>query len=211
MATAFTVTGVMPRAFENVLSPKVEVWTLLQYDASLPSLNGREWGRHLKMIGRLQPSVGTDQARSEVNAIARTPLPEFPRPRHASLDTGLLVISLQNQVTRGVKPALMAVLGAVVLLLLIACVNVTNLLLARGANRGGEFAIRIALGAERNRMIRQLLTESLLLAMMGGALGLLVAYVGVRALVKFSPIELPRMADMESIQPYSSSCLRSQH
>jgi putative ABC transport system permease protein len=194
--SSFTVIGVMPRAFENVLSPKVEVWSLLQYDASLPSLESREWGRHLRMVGRLQPAVGSDQARSELNTIARTPLPEFPRPRHASLNSGMLLISLQDQVTRGVKPALMAVLGAVVLLLLIACVNVANLLLARGASRHGEFAMRIALGAGRSRMIRQLLTESLLLAMMGGALGLLVARFGVRALVTLSPIELPRMIDM---------------
>ena len=194
--SGFTVVGVMPRAFENVISPNVEVWTLLQYDASLPSLEGKEWGRHLRMIGRLKAGVGTEQARAELNTIARTPLPEFPRPRHASLDSGMLLISLQDQVTRGVKPALMAVLAAVVLLLLIACVNVTNLLLARGASRRGEFAMRIALGAERNRMIRQILTESLLLAMVGGTLGLLVAQVGVRALVTLSPIELPRMVDI---------------
>lgn len=193
--SSYTIIGVMPRAFENVLSPKADVWTLLKYDPALPA-DGKEWGRHLKMIGRLKPGVGADQGRSEINTIARTPLPEFPRPRHASLNSGLLLTSLQDQVTRGVKPALMAVLGAVVLLLLIACVNVTNLLLARGANRRGEFATRIALGAERNRMIRQLLTESLLLAVMGGALGLLVAYAGIRALVKLSPIELPRMADI---------------
>lgn len=187
-----TVIGVMPRAFENVLSPRVEVWTLLQYDASLPSFDGREWGRHLRMVGRLKPNVGTDQATSELNTIARTPLPEFPRPRHAALDSGMLVVSLQDQVTRGVKPALMAVLGAVVLLLLIACVNVANLLLARGASRRGEFATRIALGAGRTRMIRQLLTESLLLAMIGGALGLFVAQFGVRGLMTLSPIALPR-------------------
>ncbi len=194
--SSFTVIGVMPRAFENVLSPKAEVWSLLQYDASLPSFEGREWGHHLRMVGRLKPGVGIDQARSELNTLARTPLPEFSRPRHASLQTGLLVNSLQDQVTRGVKPALMAVLGAVVLLLLIACVNVTNLLLARGANRRGEFAMRIALGAGRGRMIRQLLTESLLLAMLGGVLGLPVAVFGVRALVTLSPIELPRMVSI---------------
>jgi putative ABC transport system permease protein len=194
--SSFTVIGVMPRAFENVLSPKAEVWTLLQYDASLPTFESREWGRHLRMIARLKPGVSADQARAELNTIARTPLPEFPRPAHASLDSGMLLISLQDQVTRSVKPALMAVLGAVVLLLLIACVNVTNLLLARGANRRGEFAMRIALGAERNRMIRQLLTESLLLAMMSGALGLVVAEFGVRELVRVSPIELPRMVDI---------------
>src|SRR6185295_16829172 len=116
-----TVIGVMPRAFENVLAAKVEVWTLLRYDASLPSFDGREWGRHLRMLGRLKPGVTTDQARSELNTIARTPLPEFPRPRHAALESGMLLTSLQDQVTRGVKPALMAVVGAVVLLLLIAC------------------------------------------------------------------------------------------
>ncbi len=192
---SFTVIGVMPRAFENVVSPKAEVWTLLQYDASLPSFQSREWGRHLRMIARLKPGVSADQARSELNTIARNSLPEFPRPSHAALDSGMLLISLQDQVTRSVKPALMAVLGAVVLLLLIACVNVTNLLLARGANRRSEFAMRIALGAERDRMIRQLLTESLLLAMMGGALGLMVAEFGVRELVRISPIELPRMVD----------------
>src|SRR5215213_1337636 len=81
----FTVIGVMPRAFENVLSPKVEVWSLLQYDASLPSFEGREWGHHLRMVGRLKPGIGADQARAELNTIARTPLPEFPRPAHASL------------------------------------------------------------------------------------------------------------------------------
>lgn len=194
--SSFTVIGVMPRAFENVLAPKVEVWSLLRYDTSLPSFEGREWGHHLRMVGRLKPGVGTDQARSELNTIAHTPLPEFSRPPHASLESGLLLSSLQDQVTRGVKPALMAVLGAVFLLLLIACVNVTNLLLARGANRRGEFAMRIALGAGRGRMIRQLLTESLLLAMMGGVLGLLVAVFGVRALVTLSPIELPRMASI---------------
>ena len=194
--SSFIVIGVMPRAFENVLSPKAEIWTLLQYDASLPSLDGREWGRHLRMVGRLKPGIGADQARSELNTIARTPLPEFPRPQHAALENGMFLISLQDQVTRGVKPALTAVLGAVVLLLLIACVNVANLLLARGASRRGEFATRFALGAGRKRMIRQLLTESLLLAMLGGALGLFFAQFGVRALVTLSPIELPRMVDV---------------
>ena len=145
------------------------------------------------MVGRLRPGAGTDQARLELNSIAQTPLPEFPRPPHASMDPGLIVNSLQDDVTGGVKPALLAVLGAVVLVLVIACANVTNLLLARGAQRRGEFAMRVALGAGRTRMIRQLLTESLLLAVLGGALGMVVAELGVRALVALSPPGLPRV------------------
>jgi putative ABC transport system permease protein len=187
---SFTVIGVMPNAFENVLSPSAEVWTLLQYDPSLP-LQGREWGHHLRMVGRLRPGVGMDQAGQELDTIARSPAPEFPRAPWASLGQGFMTHSLQNYVTEGVKPALLAVLGAVLLLLAIACVNVTNLLLARGAQRRGEFALRAALGAPRLRIIRQLLTESLLLAVLGGALGMVVAEFGVRALAPLSPPGLP--------------------
>ena len=131
--------------------------------------------------------------RRDLSAIARTPVREFPRPRWAALDSGLVVDSLQADVTRGVRPALLAILGAVLLLLAIACVNVTNLLLARGAQRQGEFAMRAALGASRSRLIRQVLTESLLLSFAGGALGMLVAGNGVRALVALSPPGLPRV------------------
>jgi putative ABC transport system permease protein len=188
----YTVIGVMPRAFENVLAPASELWTPLQYDTSLLP-DSREWGHHLRMLGRLRSGVGTDQARQEINSIAQNPEPAFSRPPHASLNQGLMVNSLQDDITSGVKPALLAVLGAVVLVLAIACANVTNLLLARGAQRRGEFAIRVALGAGRARMIRQLLTESLLLAVLGGVLGMVVAEFGIRALVALSPPGLPRL------------------
>ena len=188
----YTVIGVMPRAFENVLAPTAEVWTPLQYNTTLLP-NSREWGHHLRMVGRLRPGAGTDQARLELNSIAENPQPEFPRPPHASMAPGLIVNSLQDDVTSGVKPALLAVLGAVVLVLAIASANVTNLMLARGAQRRGEFAIRVALGAGRTRMIRQLLTESLLLAVLGGAVGMVVAQFGVGALVALSPPGLPRL------------------
>jgi putative ABC transport system permease protein len=189
----YTVIGVMPSAFENLLTPSAQLWTLLQYDKTLPP-EGREWGHHLRMIGRLRQGVGTDQAKRELDTITHTPVMEFSRPPHASLESGLMMNSLQDDMTSGVRPALLAVLGAVLLVLLIACVNVTNLLLARGAQRRGEFAMRAALGATRARLIRQLLTESLLLAIIGGALGMLVAAFGVSALVALSPPGLPRVS-----------------
>jgi putative ABC transport system permease protein len=190
----YTVIGVMPRTFDNVLAPSAEVWAPLQYDTgNIASTQTREWGHHLRVVGRLRAGVNMSQARSDLDLIARTPLPEFPRPDWASLDQGFITNSLQDDVAGGVKPALLAVLGAVVLVLLIACVNVTNLLLARGALRRGEFSMRAALGAPRARLVRQLLTESSLLAMLGGALGMVVAQIGVHALVVLSPPELPRV------------------
>lgn len=188
----FTVIGVMPDRFDNVLAPAAEVWSPLQYNIALPT-DGPEWGHHLRMVGRLLPDVTTDQARREINSIAHNPVQEFSRVPWAALRQGFTVNSLQDEVTRSVRPALLAVLGAVVLVLVLACVNVTNLLLARGAQRRGEFAMRAALGARRGRMIRQLLTESLLLALIGGTLGMFVAEAGVRAIVALSPPELPRL------------------
>jgi putative ABC transport system permease protein len=187
----YTVIGVMPRGFENVLAPSAELWAPLQYDASLPPL-GHEWGHHLRMVARLRSGVTTAQAKRELDTIAHAPVREFPRAPWASLSNGLMVSSLQHDVTRAVRPALLAIVGAVVLVLTIACVNVTNLLLARGAQRRGEFAMRAALGASRLRLIRQVLAESLLVALVGGAVGLAVAELGVRALVALSPPELPR-------------------
>jgi putative ABC transport system permease protein len=188
----FTVIGVMPRSFENVLSPSAELWAPLQYDKALLP-DSREWGHHLRMAGRLRTGMGTDQAKREIDIIAKTPVQEFSRPPYASLEQGLIVNSLQNDVTSGVRPALLAVFGAVILLLAIACVNVTNLLLARGAQRRGELAMRAALGAPRTRLLRQMITESLLLAALGGAFGIAVAAFGVRALVALSPPGLPRV------------------
>jgi putative ABC transport system permease protein len=190
---AYTVIGIMPSGFENVLASSAELWRPLQYDMS----QGRAWGHHLHMVGRLRSGVGIDQARGELDTIARAPVPEFTRPPWAAIEKGLTLNSLQDDITRGVKPALLAIFGAVMLMLLIACVNVTNLLLARSAQRRGEFAIRVALGAGRTRLIRQLLTESLLLAVLGGALGMLVAGYGISALMALSPPELPRVNAIE--------------
>ena len=190
----YTVIGVMPSSFNNVLAPSAEFWRPLQYDnGNIVSQQTREWGHHLRMVGRMRAGVSVAQARGDLEHIARTRVADFPRPAWASMEKGLVVNSLQDDIASGVKPALLAVLGAVILVLLIACVNVTNLLLARGAQRRGEFAMRTALGAGRPRLIRQLLTESLLLAILGGAFGLIVAQFGVRALVALSPPGLPRV------------------
>ncbi len=189
----YSVIGVMPAGFDNVLAPSSEFWAPLQYDAgNVASQQTREWGHHLSVVARLQPGVSLPQARSDLDRIARSPVPEFPRPAWASLGKGLIANTLQDDIASGVKPALLAILGAVMLVLLIACVNVANLILARSARRRGEFAMRAALGAGPTRLVRQLLTESLVLAALGGALGMVVAQSGVRALVALSPPELPR-------------------
>jgi putative ABC transport system permease protein len=185
----YTVIGVTPSGFENVLAPSADLWAPLQYDLSL----GTAWGHHLRTVGRLRPGVSLDLATREIDALARAVLQEL-RPESYGANVKFVAASLQGEVTGAVRPALVAVLGAVALLLLIACVNVTNLLLARGAQRRGEFAVRAALGAGRARLIRQVLTESLLLALLGGAVGLLVAAFGVDALKSLSPPELPRAA-----------------
>ena len=192
----YEVIGVMPASFEHRLMPATDVWRALQYDRTLPSFQGREWGHHLRMIARLRDGVSRPDAVAELAQIARDPSPRFTRPAWAALPQGLLVESLHGDLTRVARPAMLAVLAAVGLLLLIACVNVVNLLLSRDAQRRAEFAMRTALGAGRPRLIRQLLTESLLLAALGGAAGLFVALALTRALMRLGPYGLPDAANV---------------
>ena len=187
----YLVIGVMPPGFTDVLAPAADIWAPLQ--APLQSaFNSREWGHHYRIVGRLRPEGRRAVAADELKSLAAVPIPEFSRPPWADLRGGVLVQSLQEEVARDARPALLAIIGAVLLLLAIACVNVTNLLLARAAQRRAELAMRVALGAGRARLIRQLLTETLVLAILGGAGGLAIAAAGVRTLVALSPPGLPR-------------------
>jgi putative ABC transport system permease protein len=187
-----TIVGILPASFTNIVEPTAEIWAPLR-DRITGDLSSREWGHHYRMVARLKPGTSLEAATRELAAIGRTPHDEFPRPAWADLKQGLLVRSMQEAVVGRVKPILFAITGAVLMLLAIAAVNVTNLLLARGTRRRPEFAMRIALGASRGRILRQLLTESTLLAIVGGLVGLALAYLGVHALVVASPPDLPRL------------------
>lgn len=182
------VIGVMPGDFVNVLAPGSELWAPLQYDMS----QGRAWGHHLRTLGRLRPGVSVEQATRELNALGATVLNEL-RPETYGPEVMFAAIPLRDDLTRGVRPALLAILAAVALVLVMACVNVTNLLLARDARRAGEFALRVALGAGRGRLVRQLVVESLLLTALGGLAGMALALAGIRAVVALSPAGLPRL------------------
>jgi len=194
VSNSFTVIAVMPAGLENVLASSAELWAPLQYNSALPP-NSREWGHHLRVVARLKPGVSRAQAMGELDTI----LPPFGKAHAKGFESaggipeGAIVTSLHDNLTAGVKPALLAILGAVILVLLIASVNVTNLLLARGEQRRGEFAMRAALGAGQTRLLGQLITESLLLAAIGGIFGIVVSEFGVRALVALSPPGLPRL------------------
>jgi predicted permease len=186
-----TVLGVMPPGFEDVLAPLAEVWAPLQYDLS----QGRAWGHHLRTVVLLRPGVSLARATRELDALGQAVLDEL-RPETYGSEVHFLAVPLREEVTRGVAPALLATVGAVVLVLVIACANVTNLLLARDTRRRGELALRATLGAGRERLVRQLVTESLFLATLGGAVGVAVATLGTRALMALSP---PGLARAEAI------------
>jgi putative ABC transport system permease protein len=187
----YQVIGVMPAAFEHRLMPAVDVWRPLQYDRTLPSFQGREWGHHLRMIARLKADVSQEAAAAELDRIATAPMPRIARPAWAAMTAGLLVESLHADLTRESRPATLAVLAAAAVLLLIACVNVINLLLGRDAKRRAELAMRSSLGAGRWRLVRQLATETLTLAIAGGIGGMLVAQLFVRVLADLGAQGLP--------------------
>jgi putative ABC transport system permease protein len=172
---AFTVVGVMPRHFRWQFWTPSQLWVPMGYTKTDYQ---RDWNSFV-VLGRLKPAVTIAQARTEMNAIANRLAHEYPAE---DLGMGARVVPLNEFGREDLRTALLALLVAVGFVLLIACVNVANLMLARGAARQKELAIRSALGARRVRIARQLLTESLLLAWLGGAAGLLLATWGSQSL-----------------------------
>jgi putative ABC transport system permease protein len=179
-----TVIGVMPRGMAFLdNAPRPELWTPLSFAAGDNMATRNNY--YLRLIGRLRPGVSIEQAQSDVNAIAERMKAEFG-------EVGGAVVSLREQIIGDVRRALLVLLGAVAFVLLVACVNVANLLLARAAAREREFAVRSALGAGRARIIRQLLIESIPLGLLGGGTGLLLAYWGLELMRSLLPASLPR-------------------
>jgi predicted permease len=190
----YTIVGVIPGTFHFSMggSPTREVFLPIgQWKNNL--LTTRTAGLGINGIGRLKPGVTVDQARADMSTVTNNLAAAFP---DANKGTGAKLIPLKHWMVGNVQPLLWVLLASVGFVLLIACVNVANLLLARSTGRTREFAVRAALGATQGRVVRQLLTESTLLALASGTLGLLLAAWGTRAALSILPAALPRAEDI---------------
>ena len=181
----FTVAGVMPQGFQY--PNDTDVWHRMTWDVAQHSR-----GAHfMESVFRLKPGVTVEAANSELRALTKRLGRENPSTNG---DYTARAVPLATEVVGFFRPALFALFGAAAFLLIITCTNVASLLLARATVREREVAVRAAIGASRGRLIRQFLTESVLLAVMGAALGVAVAIGSVRALIAATPVELPRLA-----------------
>lgn len=190
--TPHEVIGVLPPQYENVANPGVQVWRPLGYEAAQP------WAcrtcRHLRVLVRVDRDVSPDAAREELGRLAIALASEHPRDYPAA---GLHLAPLHDDVTRESRPILLVLLAAVALVLLLAVASVANLQVGRAVRRAREFAVRAALGAGRARLAQQLLAEGLVLALLGGIAGVLVAWIALPLLVVQLPPELPRIGAVQ--------------
>jgi putative ABC transport system permease protein len=188
--TSYAIIGVIPATYHLPSDREVYV-PIGQW--SEPSFRDRRMSFGMQVLGRLRPGVKFGQARADMDRIARNLAISYPE---ADAGKGVTIVPLKKAIVGDIEPFLLVLLGAVAFVLLIACANVANLLLARSTGRMHEFAIRAALGAGRARVIRQLLTESVLLAVLGGGLGLLIAAWGTQAVLAVLPDALPRAEEI---------------
>ena len=184
---SYNVAGVMPRGlpfFDNL--PEVELWTPISF---APNDNMATRNNHfINLVGRLKPGVSVAQAQQDADTIAKAMYEQLP----GNAELNALVVPIQEQIAGDSRTGLLVLLGAVVFVLLVACVNVANLLLARASAREKELAIRASLGASRARIVRQVIIEGLPLGIIGGLLGLLLAIWGIDLLSTLLPSSLPR-------------------
>jgi putative ABC transport system permease protein len=195
-ARPFNVVGVMPQGyvFPPGSNQPADVWTPFQFDPANP---GGRSNHYLNVIGRLKPGATLDQARSEMEALM-TGWKSEGRSRHLLQQKfhPVLMFPLHEDVVGGAKSAVLMLLGAVAFVLLIACANVASLLLARAEARHREFAVRLALGAGRSRMLRQFLTEGMILVLLGAACGVSLAQGGLKMIMAAAPDSVPRTGEI---------------